>query len=147
MTLTRVVLVLLSAFGLCLSATARAADTVVMLSIQDGMAQHGGKLDGSVKFYFGRSAAPKILQRHGNFVTNKKTNAFGKSEGAACNWAFLSALISLQDRAKSVGANAVVNIASYYKKVEVWNDAMYECHKGGLIAGVALKGDVVRVAR
>lgn len=67
--------------------------------------------------------------------------------GAACNWAFLSALISLQDRAKSVEANAVVNIASYYKKVEVRHETMYECHKGGLMAGVALKGDVVRVAR
>lgn len=44
-------------------------------------------------------------------------------------------------------ANAVVNIASYYKKVEVRHETMYECHKGGLMAGVALKGDVVRVAR
>jgi hypothetical protein len=130
------------------SGVARAADDIVMLSIQDALAapQARGKLDGSVKFYFGKQPAPKAIMSHGEFIANPKTNAFAKSEGSACNWVFLSAMISLQDRAKSVGANAVTNIQSYYKKHEVSSETQFECHKGFIMAGVALRGDVVRIA-
>jgi len=125
---------------------AGAADDIVMLSIADAMNLPAAKekLDDSVKFYFGHQPAPKITQTHGNFVANPKTNAFAKSEGKACDWVFLSALISLRDRARSVGANAVVNIQSYYKKHEVSSETQFECHKGFLMAGVTLRGDVVR---
>lgn len=145
-------LAILAGLSACLfvwtASAARAADEVVMLSIKDAMAHSDarGKLDGSVQFYFGKQPAPKVLQSHGLFVSNPKTNAFAKSEGSACNWVFLSALVSLQDRAKSVGANAVINIQSYYKKHEVTSDTQFECHKGLLMAGVALRGEVVRVA-
>jgi len=124
------------------------AEEVVMMSVQDALdsGRAEGKLDGSVKFYFGHQPTPKVLQRNGIFVANPKTNAFAKSEGNACTWAFLSALISLQNRAESVGANAVINIESYYKKHQVVSDTQYECHKGFLMAGVALRGEVVKVA-
>jgi hypothetical protein len=123
-----------------------AADDIVMLSIQDALAQGRAesKLDGTVKFYFGTQAAPKAVQSHGVFVANPKTNAFAKSEGNACNRVFLSAMISLQDRAKSVGADAIINIQSYYRKHEFSSETQFECHKGFLMAGVALRGEVVR---
>jgi hypothetical protein len=148
MTFARICLIGVAGLLMLTSPPVRAADDIVMLSIADAMNLPAAKekLDGSVKFYFGHQPAPKITQKHGNFIANPKTNAFGKSEGKACDWAFLSALISLQDRAKSVGANAVVNIQSYYKKHEVTSETQFECHKGFLIAGVALRGDVVRTA-
>ena len=71
------------------------------------------KLDGSVKFYFGNQETPKIASKLGTDVSNRKTNAVGKSDEKACNWAFLSAMIALEKRAKQLGANAVVNIVSY----------------------------------
>ena len=74
------------------------------------------KLDGSVKFYFGNQETPKILTKLGTDVTNQKTNKFGKSDERACNWVFLSAMTQLDKRAKQLGANAVVNIVSYYQK-------------------------------
>ena len=103
------------------------------------------KLDGSVKFYFGNQLHPKVLTTFHSDVTNLKTNAFNKSDERACEWVFLSALIQLEKRAKQLGANAVVNIVSYYKKVPMSSETEYECHAGALMAGVALKGDFVKI--
>ncbi len=55
-------------------------------------------------------------------------------------------MIALQKRAKQLGANAVVNIISYYKKVPMSSTTEFECHAGAIIAGVALKGDFVKIA-
>ena len=127
---------------------ARAADTLVMISVPEAMStpEYQQKLDGSVKFYFGDTPHPEIVHTYGNFVTNKKTNGFAKEAGVACNHVLLSALIQLQSQAKSLGGNAVVNIHSYFKKNEAVHDQAVECYKGFLMAGVALKGDIVKVA-
>lgn len=104
------------------------------------------KLDGSVKFYLaGTQPRGKTKVISASAVTNKKTNAFNKTDEAACEWALQSALLTLQDAARKVNANAVTNIVSYYKKNERRDAATYECHAGAVIAGVALKGDLSRV--
>jgi uncharacterized protein YbjQ (UPF0145 family) len=54
-------------------------------------------------------------------------------------------MVALEKRAKQLGANAVVNIVSYYKRVEMSSTTEFECHAGALIAGVALKGDFVKI--
>lgn len=127
---------------------AHARDTKHMLPIapamQAGDAQE--KLDGSVRFFFGSQKHPKALSKLGSDVSNRKTNAFGKSDEIACNWAFLSALVALEKRAEALGANAVVNIVSYYKRNEVSSATDFECHAGAVMAGVALKGDFVKIA-
>ena len=104
------------------------------------------KLDGSVKFYFGNQQTPNIVTKLGTDVTNQKTNAFGKSDEKACNWVFLSAMIQLDKRAKQLGANAVVNIVSYYQKNVMSSPTDFECHAGTVVAGVALRGDFVKIA-
>ena len=104
------------------------------------------KLDGSVKFYFGNQETPKILTKLGTDVTNQKTNSVGKSDERACNWVFLSAMIQLDKRAKQLGANAVVNIVSYYQKNVMSSPTEFECHAGNIIAGVALRGEFVKIA-
>jgi hypothetical protein len=105
------------------------------------------KLGNDVAFYFANQPAPKFEKSFGEFVTNKKTNSFGKSDEQACRWAMLSALIQLHDRAVEEGGNAVINIVSYYKKQEIPDKSEYECHAGAVIAGVALKGTVVKLAK
>jgi hypothetical protein len=105
------------------------------------------KLDGSVRFYFGDTPHPAVEHRFGDYVTNQKTSSFLKSDARACNWVFVSALIELQKRANALGANAVVNIHSYYKKEDFSSTTEVPCHAGGMIAGIALKGDFVKVAR
>lgn len=122
-------------------------DTKHILPIATAMATKDAeeKLEGSVKFFFGKQEHPKILTRLGTDVSNRKTNAVGKSDERACNWAFLSAMIALERRAKQLGANAVVNIVSYYQRVEMSSTTDFECHAGAVIAGVALKGDFVKL--
>jgi uncharacterized protein YbjQ (UPF0145 family) len=124
------------------------AEDVVYLSFQDTVAAAtaSGKLDGSVKFYLaGNQPAGKVDVVNDNVVTNKKTNAFGKSSQESCSWALQSALITLQDAAKQAGANAVVDIQSYYKKQVHSDPKNYECHKGSLMSGVALRGKLAKV--
>ena len=142
----RIVLFVLFAVALTIAGTASARDTRHMFSYEDAMTTEGAKsrLDGSIKFYFGKESHPPVARSHGEFMSNKKTNAFNKSDKQACEWAFLSAMISLQDRAKSLGADAVINIKSYYKKNLVESNTEYECGAGGILAGVTLKGTVVK---
>ncbi len=124
---------------------AHARDTEYKLPIQDvlSMPEYQEKVGSDVKFYFAdQKAVPK--NNLGEFVTNKKTNSFGKSDEAACKWAMLSALIELRDRAVKEGGTSVVGITSYYKKNEFASATQYECHAGGIIAGVALKGSVAK---
>lgn len=128
---------------------AQARDTQYMLPIDEGMNTKDAeaKLDGSVKFYFADQKSPQVLEKLATDVSNRKTNSFGKPDEVACNWAFLSALVAFEQRAKQLGANAVVNIVSYYKKNEVADSRQFECHAGAFVAGVALKGDFVKVAK
>jgi len=135
--------------GLLTAGNAQARDTKLMLSIDEAMssADFQEKLDSTITFSFGGLPAGKSIgERHGNYTSNKKTNAFGKSDEAACRWAFLSALLSFQDRVRSEGGDAVVNLESYYKANPMISTSEYECHAGGVIAGVALRGDVVTLA-
>lgn len=139
----------LTFFLIFVSPHALSRDTKHMMSIEEAMQSPDfqERLDPNIKFYFGSQKHPKILNTLGTFSTNKKTNAFNKSDEEACRWVMLSALLSLQERAKNEGGNAVINIASYYKKNKVSSNTEFECHAGNIMAGVALTGQVVKVAR
>ncbi len=126
----------------------QARDTAVYLPFDKAVAEatRAGKIDGSVKFYLaGTTPAGNVTVLSAGAVTNKKTNAFNKSDEVACEWVAQSAIISLHQAAKNAGANAVTNIVSFYKKNERKDAKSYECHAGALMAGVALKGDLAKV--
>ena len=125
----------------CVPTVVQARDTTHYLEFKEAVeeATNAGRLDGSVKFYWGHApGGAKVVSR--NMSTSKKTNAFGKSDEKACNWALQSALIHMQNSAKSRGANAVVNMVSNYQHKEYKSRDKYECHAGAIMAGVALKG-------
>jgi hypothetical protein len=145
----KLLITLLTTSLLLVAPEAFSRDSKLIFSIQDAMqsAEFQERLDPNIRLYFGTQNHSKKLQSFGNFTTNKKTNAFGKSDGEACRWVFLSALLTLQERAKTEGGNAVVNIISYYKKEKNSSNSEFECHAGAIIAGVALNGDVVKLAR
>ena len=104
------------------------------------------KVDPSIRLYFGRQRHPNVTKDFGQWPTNKKTNAFAKSDLEACEWVFLSAVIALQERARKEGGNAVINIVSNYRNVVTSSETEYVCGAGGLMAGVALKGRVVNLS-
>ena len=132
---------------LAFSSTADARETRVEQSLQElvnSQAARDAGIDGSVRFYLaGQSVA--VQQRFGEDVANRKTNAANKSDEEACRWVALSALRALQDGAKNRGANAVVDIVSYYKKKEFRSTSNYECYAGTFVAGAALKGTYAKV--
>ncbi|MDU8924494.1 excinuclease ABC subunit A [Pasteurellaceae bacterium LIM206] len=99
-------------------------------------------VDPNIQLYFAQPAPGKVIIA--DAVTNKKTNFANKSDQKGCNWAFLSAVKQLQERAKSEGATKVGNIVSYYKKKTYASPTNFECHAGHIIGGVALKGDIVK---
>lgn len=104
-----------------------------------------GLLDGSVKFYLAGAPIKGEVHKLRSVTSHRKTNASNKTDEEACGWALQSVLASLQNAAKKAGANAVVDIVSYYKR-NVHSDAIrYECHAGSLIAGVALRGQLATV--
>ena len=145
--LKRVLTVGVAVLGLATGA-AQARDTVLNIPLADvlAMPEAQGKLDGSVKFFLAGDKTPRIQKRMGSDSSNQKTNGIGKSDEFGCKWAALSALIQFQNSAKRQGANAVVDMVSYYKKNETRSDTTFECHAGGVIIGVALKGTYAKVA-
>jgi uncharacterized protein YbjQ (UPF0145 family) len=126
---------------------AQAADTKHMMPIAAAMAANDAqaRLGDSVQFFFGDQPTPPIANRISSDKTSQKTNAVGKSAETSCNWAFLSAMLALQKRAHSVGADAVVNIVSNYKNIENSSATEFECHEGNIMSGVALKGEFVKL--
>ncbi len=140
---------IISATLLLTSSQAFSRDTKLMLSIDDAFqtSDFKDKLDPNIKFYFGDQKYSTSKQSYGTFVSNKKTNGVGKSDERACRWVFLSALLSLQERAKTEGGDSLVNVISYYKKNKMSSETEFECHAGNIMVGVALQGKVVKLGK
>ena len=139
----------LTLLALMAATAAQARDDTVMLPLADvvQMGLDQGKLDGSVKFYLSGAPTPRVSARLGDDSANKKTNGVGKDDATACNWAALSALVAFEASAKKKGANAVVDLHSFYKKNPNKDPVNYECHAGNIMTGVALKGTYARVGK
>lgn len=129
---------------------AAARETRVELPLQELLNSQQAKeagIDGSVRFYLAGQKHPAVSTRMGEDVSNKKTNAANKSDEEACRWVTLSVLKAFQDTAKSKGANAVIDVVSYYKKKEFRSPSNYECYAGTIMAGTALKGTYAKVGK
>ena len=133
---------LLGALGM-----AQARDEAIMVPFQEAveLGISSGKLDGSVKFYLSGAKTPKVAQKLGEDMSNKKTNGVGRSDEAACQWALLSALIAFENSAKQRGANAVVDMHSFYKRNTVKDATQFQCGAGNIMAGVTMKGTYAKV--
>lgn len=133
----------LAAALMAVALPAQARDDTLHLSIKEAMEspEAAEVLNPNIKVSFA-SGGGKIIRR--GLVSNKKTNAVGKSDEAACRWAFLSAVKQFQETAEKNGASRVVNLVSYYKKNTFRSTKEFECHAGNIMAGVALKGDLAK---
>lgn len=132
-------------FALVVSTPTLARDSIDDYSVAEALSNEHVKtaLGDSITFYFGNTTHPKIKKHFGEFKTNKKTNAFNKTNKSACQWVFASALKSLRNRAHKEGGNAVVNIRSNYRGNLSTSNTTFQCGAGEVIAGVALIGDIV----
>lgn len=138
----------MAAVVMALSAMPAAArDTAYHLKIDDVKSdpRYSGAVPSDITLVFGDEKPANVGQSYGEFVTNKKTNSVGSPDEVVCRWAMMSAMKELAERARTEGGNAVINIVSYYKKNVFSSPTEYECHAGAIIAGVALKGTVVKL--
>ena len=135
--------VLLVCSTIMLAIGCRSMDTRNTFSIDEALHSPQAKevLDPGIELRFARGGG-KIIRK--GLVSNKKTNAVGKSDEQSCTRAFLSAVKQFQETARAEGATKVVNLISYYKKVPFKSKSVYECHSGNVISGVALRGDLAR---
>jgi uncharacterized protein YbjQ (UPF0145 family) len=133
---------------LILSTPVTARDTPVHLALADVVedATTRGQIDGSVRFFLEGQRTPAVLDTFGEATTNRKTNAFNKSDAEACRWVAFSALIALQEEAKARGANAVIGITSQFKNTRFSDADKFECRAGAIMAGVGLRGTYATVA-
>ena len=133
--------------GLFFGQHADARDTIHNLNAQEALQQghQRGEILNDVKVYFAGETHPAVEKSIGEFRSNKKTNAFNKSDEEACRWAFFSAIKSLQERALKEGGNAVIDIKSNYRDKEFVSATEFQCGAGAFIGGVALKGTVVKL--
>lgn len=122
---------------------AHARDTINDYPIESALKSEEGKLDNGIALYFGDQAHPRVIKSYGSFATNKKTNSVGKSDEAACQHVFLSAVIELQARARKEGGNAVIGIKSNYRNVLRSSATEFTCGAGAIMAGAALTGEIV----
>lgn len=143
-TMLRVAVIGLTFLFLFVAADASARTTIHKFPVADVLndPNFAPQISG-VTFYFGGQSHPSIEKDFGEYRTNKKTNAFNKSDREACDWVFKSAILALHKRAVDLGANAVVNIRSNFKNNVTISDTDYTCGAGGIMAGVALIGDFV----
>jgi hypothetical protein len=138
----------LSALGLLGASVAQARDDKLMFPVKDGMAKGDttkDRIDPSVPLYFGKQKTPAVEKSIGQWTANRKTNATNKTDKEACEIAFVSAVVSLQQRAKREGGDAIINVKSVYKNENVEHDSEYMCGAGTFSAGVALHGTVVKL--
>lgn len=138
--------------ALLLAATAgpaQARNTFLMQPLAEVMTQPEAqrRLDPSIRLYFADQQHPEIQTRRGGYFSSNKVRALLRSDAESCRVAALDSLLALQARARQVGADAVVNIVSYYEQRENPSSERYECRAGNVITEVAFKGDMVTLGQ
>jgi uncharacterized protein YbjQ (UPF0145 family) len=125
----------------------RGNDTPANFSIEQALAQPDfASATAGVRFFFGNHGHPAIAQRlQRDATTSQRASSRRKSPEESCGRAFLNALVSLRDHALAQGGNAVVNVRSNWNHVEFSSTTEYQCVRGRMMSGVALKGDIVRL--
>lgn len=142
-----ILLAVFAAASLLASPDTGARDTKNMWPIADAMNAPEAKaqLNQGVRFFFGDAAHPEVEKNFGEFQSNKKTRGVGRTDKEACDWTFLSAMLSFQQRAKEMGGDAVINIVSYYREQTISSATEYQCGSGALMSGVTFRGEVVKL--
>jgi uncharacterized protein YbjQ (UPF0145 family) len=145
----RLFLFLLFAFVASAVPRSEAADRRYLLPITQALEtpEAKEKLDGSVKFIFGRNDKPmpgsKVLRTE---LVPGKFHTYSRAMEEVCSAAFVRALTILNTRAKRVKGDAVVDIVSSFKgHPEFSSMTEFECYQGAAITSVTLRGDIVNL--
>jgi hypothetical protein len=122
----------------------QAEDTWEYLSVQDALtsALAQEKLDPSISFYMKGERHPGVSDTTREYTANQRARKFGRSVEEACQTAFISALLSFQQRAYKEDADTVIDLYSVTKDKRFESTEQYSCLVGGMVANVALRAKV-----
>lgn len=114
------------------------ADGMQKLSISKALkdSRANAKLDRRISLSFGKRGGGR------EYTAIRRTNGVNKTTVEACNRAFVSALIALQNRARKQGRRSVVGIYSYHKKKIYSSKSRFQCEDGSMMSAVTLRGKV-----
>lgn len=139
---------MLAALCAATMSTAFARNDVRTYPIDAALKSEGAdKVGSDIALVFDGQQHAAVVKSMGEIATNKKTNGVGRSDEAACQHVFLSAVLALQERAREMGGNAVINIKSNYKNNLTSSATDFTCGSGAIMSGVALKGEVVTLKK
>ena len=100
-----------------------------------------------VHFFMKGATHPEVAVNMGDVHSSKKTRSFGRGDEEACEVALLSTLIAIEKKAKSVGADAVIDIESYSRDKVSADSTKLECNVGSTVANMAVRGTMVRLKK
>ena len=147
--MNKLTVLLFPAVFLALISTASAADVLGEFPLKHALESEKVKeaIDGNIPLYWGDQRHPAVEKELGKFTTSKRTNAVGKSDQEACEWALASAIIELQNRVFQEGGNAIINIRSNINNQPRSSTTDFDCLQGSIMVNVALKGTVVTLEK
>jgi hypothetical protein len=137
--------VVVVAISLGIASAAGARSTTLDIPVEEALknGQAGNLLD--VPYFMVGQTHPKAKTTKGEFKANRRTNAFNKSDRESCSVAFLSALIALQERARTEGGNAVIDVYSVTKNDTLKSATTFRCAAGNFVSNVVLMGTVAEL--
>lgn len=131
--------------SIVLAPNALARNDVVQISVEyvRENADQGNVLQG-ISWHMNGERHRGVAERFPLATTTKTTNATFKSDEDACARAFLSGIIQLQRRARSLGADGVVDIKSTANGQTYDKPESFGCTAGNVLARVSLTGVPVK---
>ena len=129
------------------SSPAMAADEMIKAKIEGGIAAGKASTRDQIKddiaLYFGKQKTPPVVKKLWEGDSTRPSGG-RKSKEQRCETAFASAIISLQNRARSEGGNAVINITSGAGES---SETEFTCTAGRAMSRVRLHGTVVTLKK
>ena len=121
---------------------AMAADEVMKFKIEGGIATGKAstrdQIKDDIKLYFGKQKTPPVVKKIWEGDSSQTSSR--RSQQERCETAFASAIIRLQNKARTEGGNADINITSGSGES---SETEFTCTSGRMMARVRLHGTVV----
>jgi len=128
------------------SSLALAADEVVKFKIDSGIktgkASSRDQIKDDIALYFGKQKTPPVVKKLWEGDSSQTSSR--RSQQERCETAFASAIIRLQNKARTEGGNAVINITSGSGES---SETEFTCTAGRMMSRVHLRGTVVTLKK
>jgi uncharacterized protein YbjQ (UPF0145 family) len=128
------------------AAPATAADDVLKFKIQGGIAtgkaSSRDQIKDDIALYFGKQKTPPVVKKLWEGDSSQTSSR--RSQQERCETAFASAIIRLQNKARTEGGNAVINITSGSGES---SETEFTCTAGRMMSRVHLRGTVVTLKK